>query len=326
MKNVYQTLITILVTTAIFCHSGSVPAQNGFQNQGISAKTDNSSECNCVDPALFDPEKSSTVDTVTCYNWPYNGEDWNVQSITIRTFDENGHVVDAILKNYDIGNDLFTQVRHYTYDFYETGKLKEETWQNWNPDLNGGSWSNMQKQYYEYDEAGKVTFTHSWFSDFNTTEWEDGVKEFYSYNSFDKKDTVITKYWNYIQNDWYYSYRHRYEYNNNMELVAYYKDWANNLAGDFTQNERLIYVYDPVNNQTEEIDQYYSINEWINAEHRVIAYNEQGLEESVFYQNWDPFNNMWDTLVMNREFFEYNENGQVTENLKQANYIMWVNT
>jgi len=266
-----------------------------------------------------------TNDTAFCYNWIVQQEEWELRTITVNSWDQQGHLTESVTKFYDIEMQSFTPATRETFLFYTSDSLELHIQQLWNPDLNGGDWDNTQKSYYEYDPEGLVVYIMNWFSSYGDTNWRNGIQEFHSYNADDLKDTIITMYWNTNHDEWFYSYRMRYYYNTDQDVIEYYRDFANNQTGDYTLNERKLYIRNMEANEMEIIDQTYWDGVWSNWRREVDAYNENDQTISTLYQNWNSLNMIWDTTVMDRELFEYMPDGQLSFAITQSYYIIWAN-
>jgi len=322
MKNPF-TFLKITIPVILVCLLfGISQAQNSLP---VNTEIDEQ-PCNCADPLKVFPDKALSTDTVFCYTWPFQANDWEKSSITLNTYDEAGHLTLSIAQTWDADQQMYVPSTRKAYEYTANGQVELDTYEFWNPQMNGGSWDPLNKKLHEYDTDGRLVFTFTWFSTYEDPEWRDGSKEFYTYNMYDLKDTVIYQYWNTIQNDWYYSYRYRYVYDEDQQLLESYTDWANNLEGTYVLNTRTIYIQDTEENTLDQIDQYYNLNTWVNEDHAFTELNADGQPLSVLYQNWDPFNNVWDTVVMQRDIFAYNEDGLLQQYRTQSFYIMWMDT
>ncbi len=313
-------LLSFIVIPAFSFAQLSVNVNSGGESANL-----NNQNCQCVEPAKVFPDKASITDTVFCYTWPFQGNAWENSSIIIQTFDENGLLVQAQTKTWDEDLQDYVPASRQSYEYTANFEIELLISEFWNPDLNGGSWDPLSKLMHEYDVNGKLIYTFTWYSTIGDPDWHDGNKAFFSYNEYDLKDTVIYQYWNTIQNEWYYSDRFRYIYDDDLELIEEYDDYANNLEGTFALNVRTIYDRDAAENTVDRINQNYNLSDWVNADHAFQELNEDGQPVNILYQNWDPFNNMWDTLVMQQEVISYNEDGLISEFKTQSYYIMWVN-
>lgn len=315
MKILYMFILSIIIFAAW---------QNGM-SQPMPETIGNDDCCKLNFPQI-DTSQALTTDTIFCNSWNTTTLEWELHYITINNYDDAGRLNESVVKIFDMQQQTFTPSTKVTYSYYANDSTDTKTSFLWNPGMNGGDWDYVDKMHYEFNNNNLLINTQSWFSAYNSTEWKDLNKEHYYYSEENLKDSVIFEYWNTIQNAWYYSYRYRYYYDENQTLVDEYSDWANNQTGNFVYNLRISYLPGDAPGQFQEISQYYNSGDWDSASRKLITLNNNQKLQSVLYQNWDPSHEIWDTVVMNREVFDYNPSGLITEMITQNYYIHWVNS
>ncbi|MDA3942856.1 MAG: T9SS type A sorting domain-containing protein [Bacteroidetes bacterium] len=289
------------------------------------AAESNIGHCGNLKVKQIDVLRSSTTDTIFCNSWNQNQQEWVDHFITINTYDDGGRLTESVTKLFDTQQQTYKSSTKVIYTYYPNDSIDTKTSFLWNNELNGGDWDYVEKMHYEYDANNLVINTHSWFSPYNSTEWKDLNKVHYSYSEANLKDTVVVEYWNSVQNGWYFSYRYRYYYDEDLCLVDEYADWANNQSGTYILNLRISYLQGEVPGQIQEIEQNFDNTNWQNASRKLITRNSEQKLLSIRFQNWDPSNEIWDTLVMNQEVYHYYPSGLISEIISQSYYFEWVN-
>ncbi|MFP4469473.1 MAG: T9SS type A sorting domain-containing protein [Bacteroidales bacterium] len=284
-------------------------------------------ETGCCDSKknLYDASRASTTDTTHCMLWSYQTGGWVPQSITINTRDAGGRLTEELIKLFQSDQGTYLQVNKYMYTYHSNDSIESISYYIWNAELNGGMWDPISKTSYEYDTQNRLTYTLYLFSQYGDPEWRNGAQNFYYNNFYGMPDSVYRQYWNTNHNAWFYSYRYRYEYDSQMKVTAEYHDWANSQTAAFALNNRVLYLPGEYENQHQEITQSYTGSEWMNNDRNLVDYNEAGLKTKLLFQSWNHSGQMWDTLVMMRELFDYNMAGQLTEYIQQSHYFEWNN-
>lgn len=282
-------------------------------------------DCCSVRPVLIDGHKSQTTDTIICKRWNSATESWGPKGITICNYDDYGRLVNEVNKSWNYETEMYQPLVKIVRSWYENDSIQSLARYFWNPDLNDGSWDLFYNYHYEYNEDGLRNYLFSEYSQYGSPDWYNGGKAFYFYNSAGLTDSIVTQYWNTNLDEWYYSNRARYVYDDDFNLVEMYNDYANNPEGDFALNTRLIYIPGYTANQVQEIEEYYSLEEWHHYKRNLVTYNDQDLKVVDLYQQWDPTLEIWDTVVMQKELYDYYENGLMKNLTTQSYYISWAN-
>ncbi len=314
-----KTQITQLLSALIMLLPGMLAGQH-------HQAAEQGSDCCGITTSRYDASRASTTDTVFCESWNYQVEGWVPGSITVNTRDEYGRLTEAVSLVFKSETQMYDPISRYNYTYYINDSLESVSLFLFNPDLNGGTWDPLDFTTYEYDDNDFLVYTENMFSQYGSLEWLPGNKEYYYNNVYGMPDSIITKSWNAVQNAWYYYRRYRYEYDAQMQLAAEYHDWGNNPEPVFLPDERFLYVHGEDENQLRRIEQYHQSGEWVNYQRALTTFDTYGKKLSVVYQQWDPPNGMWDTLVMSRDVYAYNAEGLLSEYKQQSYYIGWMNT
>lgn len=292
------------------------------QSDSFSPTADNETCKNIV--THYRPDLASTTDTVECFRWIE--EEWVLNYLYINTYDDAGRLTETITKFLNLTEQEWTSLLRNSYTYYDNDSIKSILDELWNPELDGGTWDNSSYDEYEYDDQNRLVFSLTHFSPYGSHELNPGNRSFYSYNGYSLMDTVITQYWNTIEEEWFYSYRMRYYYDEDMHPAENYRDWANNQTGEYALYERVVFTRNDSMQTVDAVTQNYYDGQWDNYWRDHISLNGMDLPESVLFQQWIPDQMMWDTAVMERWLYAYNEAGQMTEYTSQSYYIMWENT
>lgn len=157
-----------------------------------------SDEC-CNEAQLYYPEKSSLIDTSFCYNWDLEQDEWVPASMTINTYDDEGWKVEELRKHYWSSEEGYVDVSKRSYSYYPDHMVFTNTYQLWNDELNGGSWDNISRYFYYYNENGQMV---EQISQSHYFEWFNFNRESYIYDENGYKTEHLTQDWDHNANNW----------------------------------------------------------------------------------------------------------------------------
>jgi hypothetical protein len=91
----------------------------------------------------------------------------------------------------------------------------------------------------------------------------------------------------------------------------------------WNSNYKYLYTWEP--NELEMIEQHFNGEAWANLRKHTFQIDDEGNILVDMEETWSSFDSAWDTLIMNKKEYTFNEDGNLTNYLFRSAYIEWFN-
>lgn len=242
---------------------------------------------------LYDYNDTDTV-AVTGQNWTL-AEDW----VTFKYTHYTGGLPDEdYLKEWDQIKQMFTSGTRNFFEYNQGGKVITQTSQMY--DENISDWVYSVKYNNTYNTADLKT--EEVFQIFNDTGWINNYRKVYTYNSENKVTNEQEYTWIDTSSSWLAVNRSAYTYNFFGVEHAVIENWNNfSMTWDSVQQTRYYYNFD-YGWLLSENTMNYDINSetWIPYSFTSHSYFPDGTERTYYIDMYDPLTSVYITTLMNR--------------------------
>lgn len=277
-------------------------------------------ETSCGELPLINESKANAIDTLHCERLSYDQTHFEPYTTTIFIYDDLGRII-SVEQGYNAYDGYQNSYKElYTYTDFDS----VETYLSyfWNDTLNAdGGWDDTNFRSYDYNNDHNLVRESWMYNPIGEDEWNN--RRLFTYEYDDGKLMKINhQYYNIETEDWsHYNYTDlNYE---NQKLKSRTTYYSSDNGHSWNRNYNFLYNYN--SGEMERIEQHFNDNQWKNIRKHTFNLDEEGNILVDLEETWNSFDSAWDTLILNKKEYTFNDDGNMTNYLFRSAYIEWFN-
>jgi hypothetical protein len=192
-------------------------------------------------------------------------------------------------------------------NYYENGKLKDQSRFGWVVDNGTGMWQDIDKYEFVYDSKGNLIqhIKHGW--NYSTGLWGKRWKLEYSYDNNGNLIQWINFPWDDDNSQWNKLSKIEYNYNeNNHRTLETSYMWDDDID-QWVINDKTEYTYDNTDKLTLRTEYNWQESQWTEKYKNEYTYDDDGLPATIISSDWNE--NQWENEY--KEEFAFNADGNL---------------
>jgi hypothetical protein len=274
-------------------------------------------ETTCGEMALINYEKANVIDTLLCERLSYDQSYYEPYTKTIFVYDEYGRIISSEYGYYTATGFRLSSKSLFSYTLFDS--LETYVGYFWNDTLNeSGDWDATNFKSYTYNSENQLVNELWMYNPIGQDEWQN--QRLISYTYGDGKLQKVTYSMHIVNGNWnpYMKTIYNYEADLLISRVQSYSsddEWRNTYQ----------YIYEYYAGQKVMITKHFSIDNWRNLFKNTCKLDNNGNILENLEEHWSSHDSIWDTLIVDKKEYGYDNYGNMISFLHKSAYIEWFN-